>query len=239
MGKHIQRIRCLSINVFLIKKCASLALNWQRENMHTRLCSDIHVFLLYFIFSKANWFITPGSCRRARSEHLVLTNFMSILQGLAWLGQTISVQTCPRTMYSSSERYGPECQLISGEPGLVDRVLALHAGSRGFDSHRGHMSEQFFRSNKPGYPYPVSSDQSGGRWLQCHWTSAVASAFSNRQNCTCAHKTLQIQRGQTHGAGCVRQWFRTAEPLGERRYENWNTHTHTHTCQWIDLYLNT
>ena len=30
----------------------------------------------------------------------------------------------------------------------------------------------------------------------------------------------------THGAGCVRQWFRTAEPLGERRYENWNTHTH-------------
>ena len=23
----------------------------------------------------------------------------------------------------------------------------------------------------------------------------------------------------------MRQWFRTAEPLGERRYENWNTHT--------------
>ena len=39
-------------------------------------------------------------------------------------------------------------------------------------------------------------------------------------------KTLQTQRGRTHGAGCVRQWFRTAEPLGERRYENWNTHTH-------------
>ena len=35
-------------------------------------------------------------------------------------------------------------QLSSGEPGLVDRVLALHAGSRGFDSHRGHMSERFF-----------------------------------------------------------------------------------------------
>ena len=34
-----------------------------------------------------------------------------------------------------------------GEPGLVDSVLALHAGSRGFDSHRGHMSERFFRSN--------------------------------------------------------------------------------------------
>ena len=46
----------------------------------------------------------------------------------------------------------------SGEPGLVDRVLALHAGSRGFDSHRGHMFERFFRSNRPGYPHPVSSE---------------------------------------------------------------------------------
>ena len=33
--------------------------------------------------------------------------------------------------------------MISGEPGLVDRVLALHTGSWGFDSHRGHMSERF------------------------------------------------------------------------------------------------
>ena len=49
-------------------------------------------------------------------------------------------------------------RIISGEPGLVDRVLALHAGSRGFDSHRGHMSERFFRSNRPGYPHPVSSE---------------------------------------------------------------------------------
>ena len=40
----------------------------------------------------------------------------------------------------------------------MDRVLALHAGNRGFDSHRGHMSERFFRSNRPGYPHPVSSE---------------------------------------------------------------------------------
>ena len=40
----------------------------------------------------------------------------------------------------------------------MDRVLALHAGSRGFDSHGGHMSERFFRSNRPGYPHPVSSE---------------------------------------------------------------------------------
>ena len=53
--------------------------------------------------------------------------------------------------------------ILSGEHGLVDRVLALHAGSRGFDSHRGHMSERFFRSNRPGsnrpgYPQSVSSE---------------------------------------------------------------------------------
>ena len=58
---------------------------------------------------------------------------------------------------------------VSGEPGLVNRVPALHAGSRGFDSHREHMSERFFRSNRPGYALPVSSElensgyQSGGR----------------------------------------------------------------------------
>ena len=40
----------------------------------------------------------------------------------------------------------------------MDRVLALHTGSRGFDSYRGHMSERFFRSNRPGYPHPVSSE---------------------------------------------------------------------------------
>ena len=45
-----------------------------------------------------------------------------------------------------------------GEPGLVDGVLALHARSRGFDSRRGHMSERFFRSNRPGYPHSESSE---------------------------------------------------------------------------------
>ena len=41
----------------------------------------------------------------------------------------------------------------------MDSVLALHAGSRGFGSHRGHMSERFFRSNRPGYLHPVSSER--------------------------------------------------------------------------------
>ena len=47
---------------------------------------------------------------------------------------------------------------MGGEPGLVDRVPALHTGSRGFNSHWGHMSEQFFRSNRSGYLHPVSSE---------------------------------------------------------------------------------
>ena len=40
----------------------------------------------------------------------------------------------------------------------MDKVLALHAGNRGFDSHRGQMSERFCRSNRPGYPHQVSSE---------------------------------------------------------------------------------
>ena len=35
-------------------------------------------------------------------------------------------------------------QLNSGAPGLVNRVFAVHTGSREFDSHRRHMSERFF-----------------------------------------------------------------------------------------------
>ena len=61
------------------------------------------------------------------------------------------------TQVSDSGPHGPPVFFI-GEPGLVDRVLALHAGSRGFDSHRRHISKRFFRSNRPGYPRPVSSE---------------------------------------------------------------------------------
>ena len=110
-------------------------------------------------------------------------------------------------------------------------MLALHAGSRGFDSHRGHMSERFFRSNRPGYPHPVSSELE--KKVVSEWRSVIAVSLNvgggvrliKPAKLCFARKTLQTQRGRTHGAGCVRQWFRTAEPLGERRYENWNTHT--------------
>ena len=36
-------------------------------------------------------------------------------------------------------------QAQSQVPGLLDRVFTVHPGSRGFNSHRWHMSEGFFR----------------------------------------------------------------------------------------------
>ena len=99
----------------------------------------------------------------------------------------------------------------------MDRVLALHAGSREFDSHRGHLSERFFRSNRPGYPHPVSSELK---------ISGIRVAVGDCSVTERRRWRPPYQTGKTvhvH-AGCVRQWFRTAEPHGERRYENWNTH---------------
>ena len=102
----------------------------------------------------------------------------------------------------------------------------------GSTSHRGHMSEQFFGSSRPGYLHPVSSElENSGirvvvgdcsvteRWRWCP-------PYQTGKTVHMHAKTLQTQRGRMHCAGCVRQWFRfhTTEPLGERRYENWNTH---------------
>ena len=40
----------------------------------------------------------------------------------------------------------------------MDKAFTVHAGSQGFDSHRGHMSERFFWCNRPGYPHPLCSE---------------------------------------------------------------------------------
>ena len=69
------------------------------------------------------------------------------------------------------------------------------------------------------------------------WRSVIAMSLNvgggvrliKPANCAGARKILQTQRGRTHGAGCVQQWFRNAEPLGERRYGTWNTQTHSRT----------
>ena len=89
----------------------------------------------------------------------------------------------------------------SGEPGLVDRVLALLQEAEGFDSSR------------PGYPHPVS-----WKIVVSKWRSVTAVSLNVgggvRLICACARRTLQTQQGRTHSAGCEQQWFRTAEPLG-------------------------
>ena len=108
----------------------------------------------------------------------------------------------------------------------MDRVLALHAGGRGFDFHRGHMSERFFWSSRPGYPHPVSSEleNSGIRVAVGHCSVTERRWCPPYQTGKTVHvHAKHTQRGRTHGTRCVRQWFRTDEPLGERRYENWNT----------------
>ena len=136
-----------------------------------------------------------------------------------------NVQTTPTLTYCKPSRplpglpssYTMFYPSVSGEPGLVDRVLTLHAGSRGFDSHRGHMSERFFRSNRPGYPRSVTAvslNVGGGVRL-----IKPAILYMCMQNTTNTTRTDAWHL-------CVWQWFRTAEPLGERCYENWNTHTY-------------
>ena len=96
------------------------------------------------------------------------------------------------------------------------------------------MSEGFFRSNRPGYPHPVSSElENSGirvavgdcsvterpRWRPPYQTGKTVHVHAKH------YKHNEDERTAPY----VWQWFRTAEPLRERRYENWNTHTHTHT----------
>ena len=127
-------------------------------------------------------------------------------------------------------------EITSGEPGQVDSVLALHAGSRGFDSHRGHVSERFFRSNRPGFPHPVSSVLENSGIRVAVGDCSVTERRRLRPPCQTGKtvhvhaKKLHTQRGRMHGAGCVRQWFRTAEPLGERRYSRIGIHTLGSRC---------
>ena len=87
---------------------------------------------------------------------------------------------------------------------LVDRVLALHAGSRGL--HGGHMSERFFRSNRPGYPHPVSSELENSGIRVAVGDCSVIERRRWRppyQNCTCARKTQQKNEdGRTSPGVC-------------------------------------
>ena len=115
----------------------------------------------------------------------------------------------------------------------MDRVLALRAGSRGFDSHRGHMSERFFRSNRPGYPHPVSSELEicgirvavgdcsvieRRRWRPPYQTGKTVHVHAKHYK----HNVDGRTAPGVCGNGSV-----PLSHLGQRRYENWNTHTHS------------
>ena len=98
---------------------------------------------------------------------------------------------------------------ICGEPGLVDKVLALHAGSRGFDSHRGHMSERFFRSNRPGYPHSVSSEL---EIVVSEWRSVIAVSLNvgggvrlikPAKLCMCTQNTTNTTRTDARRRVCA------------------------------------
>ena len=82
---------------------------------------------------------------------------------------------------------------------LVDRVFAVHVGSRGFAFHRRHMSERFFRSNKPRYPHQVRSEleNSGTRLAvgDCCVTELRRwRPLYQASNCTCARKNTTNTR---------------------------------------------
>ena len=119
---------------------------------------------------------------------------------------------------------------LSGEPGIVDRVLALHAGSQGFDSHRGHKSEQFFQSNRLGYPHPVSSEMENKGIRVVVGDCSVTERWRRRPPYQTG-KTLHVhakhykhEDGRTAPGVCANG----SVPLshsGGCRYENWNTHT--------------
>ena len=90
--------------------------------------------------------------------------------------------------------------------------------------------EKSFTTSGPRYPNPVCSELENSirvavgdcsvterrRWRPPYQTGKTVHVHA---------KTLQTHRGRTHGAGCALPWFRTAEPLGERHYENWITTT--------------
>ena len=109
-----------------------------------------------------------------------------------------------------------------GAPGLVDTVYTGHAGSRGFDSNRRHMSERFFRSNRPEYPHLVCSEL---EIVVSEWRSVIAVSLNVGGGVKAAKlymctQTLQTQGGRTHSAG----WCATMVPYRlatwERRHEN-------------------
>ena len=81
--------------------------------------------------------------------------------------------------------------------------------SRGFDSHRRHMSKRFFRSNRPGYPDPVSSEL---EIVVSEWRSVIAVSLNvgggvrlikPEKLCTCTQNTTNTTRTDARRRVCA------------------------------------
>ena len=119
----------------------------------------------------------------------------------------------------------------------MDRVLALHAGSLGFDSHWGHMSEQFFRSNRPGYLHPVSSELEN---------SGIRVAVGDCSVTECRRWRLPYQTSITvhvhakdykHNDGCTAPGVCGNGSVPLNVITRTGIHTHTHLSNFTDVSL--
>ena len=117
----------------------------------------------------------------------------------------------------------------------MDRVLALHAGSQGFDSHRGHMSERFSD--------PIDQDirtQWALSWkiVVSEWRSMIAVSLNVGSGvrlikpaklCMCTQHTINETRTDARRRVCAAmvpyRWATRGTSLRELEY----THKHTPT----------
>ena len=97
----------------------------------------------------------------------------------------------------------------------MDMGVRRSRRSRRIDSHRRHMSERIFRSNRPGYPHPVCSEleNSGIRVAvgDCSVTERRRWRPPYRTGKTV--QTTNMTRTDARRR-VARPWFRTAKPLG-------------------------
>ena len=128
---------------------------------------------------------------------------------------------------------------LSREPGLVDRVFALHAGSRGFDSHQGHMSEDF---SDPKDQDICTQWALSWKIVVSEWQSVIAVSLNvdggvhlikPAKLCMCTQNTTNTTRMDTLRRVCAAmvpyRWTTQGMSLRELEY--------THTHAWFDLNL--
>ena len=114
----------------------------------------------------------------------------------------------------------------------MDSVLALHAGSPRFDSHRGHVSERFFRPTRPGYPHQVSSElENSGIRVAVGDCSVTVRRRSPYQTGKTVHVHAKHYKNNEDGRTAPGVCGNGSVPLSHSGnvVTRIGTHTHTHT----------